>query len=249
MVQSMQRDGYKSNALCSGTSLIEMMIAMALITVVLGAIYSFLLTGHNSFLIGTEVLNLQQTSSTLTDQVSSRLIEARLISLNANGSAITFMVPVEDEGGEVIDSNFNVIWGAVDADDDVHVGGWYIYYFEGDETLSEVTLGVDINEDGDMADLFDKGALHVSVYNELGVLQTTLEMSQPFLIQTHPTAGGDVDADDEDDPIFSRVDTDGNPDTLGMSIRIRFIAVWIDGDTKAYLRKVDTAISFRNPQD
>ncbi|MDF2588238.1 MAG: prepilin-type N-terminal cleavage/methylation domain [Anaerocolumna sp.] len=65
-----------------GLTLIELIVSITIITIVLGAILSFMITGSNSYKKEKEAVNLQTEAQFILNQLDDLLIEANYVKFN-----------------------------------------------------------------------------------------------------------------------------------------------------------------------
>jgi hypothetical protein len=179
--------------------------------VVLAVVGASLLVRTTSFvtesILRSEVMESAKIGQ---ERVFDQLFSAKVLSLQgASGSSpvLTVVVPVEQpvNGGpeiDFLDSNGNVNWGVMepngpmlDRPGDPHRLTLSVLPAD---TLSEKTVGVDVNQDRDLLDSFQIGTL---VVRTSGGEETTLVTGRLILGETGNGAF-DIDGDGSADPLF-----------------------------------------------
>ena len=117
-------------------------------------------------------------------------------------------------------------------------------------TLSEATLGIDINNDKDKTDTFSQGSIDKVVYNSTGVEVYRVSIDDDVILNS-VALDGDVDGNVSgvQDPLFYRTDSTGAEQALTGSIID--INVWHGraGDPgNYYIRNNSQRIYMRNTQ-
>lgn len=253
-----------------GFTLLEMMIVLAIFsTVMMGAI-SVLTTGQESYNVGAIKTGLENDALRVMDLLTESLPECRIITSpqdSNNYTMLAFQVPVVS-GTAYWDSLGSIYWGAAD-----NVGWCMVYVFVADQTMNEAADTRDYNEDGDMADIFERGRIVLRIYNstvldDANIVQEII-MGHNFLVMLNPDdpnypvsattdRNGDFNMDGEPDPIFVRIDGNYTPSTvppygdspgLGNRIRINLFLVTLYGQAQEAIwtnAKIDVALL--NPQ-
>lgn len=207
-----------------GLTLVEVMIATSIMSVIMMSIMMALVQGNDQVAYELPRDELEQGASAVLERLELILRNARYFGaspVSADGTAVTFQVLVEDVNGDVVDANFNPVWGVVKGlgtriynQAGVQIlgsavgGTGTISYVKrrdarGDVVLSEPLLQANINVNTevqrDMTDVFDLGDLVFSTNDGW-----SMNLGNGWILQPRGTPGGDIDGDGAPDPIFRR---------------------------------------------
>jgi len=125
-------------------TLIELMVTVAIFTVVIGASYAVLNAVGTNWRSGDTSIELQEDVRQLLDSVAFELFETApsMVTIGAGNSSITFQIPVDENGSgtwenlgaagvfyleDALDASGDIIWGA--------------YLRQEDRTVDSSTLG------------------------------------------------------------------------------------------------------------
>lgn len=253
-----------------GFTLLEMMIVLAIFGAVMVAAISVLATGQESYNVGAIKTSLENDALRVMDLLTGSLPECRISTApqdSNNYTMLAFQVPVVS-GTAYWDNQGNIYWGAADNQD------WcMVYVFVMEETMNEAVDTKDYNEDGDMADIFERGRIVMRIYNstvldDANIVQE-ITLGRNFLVMLNPDdpnypvlattdRNGDLNMDGEPDPIFVRIDGNYTPATvppygdspgLGNRIRINLFLVILYGQAQEVIRtNAKTDVALLNPQ-
>lgn len=204
-----------------GFTLVELMMATAVMGIILGSIALSLKQGNDQMLYELPRSGIEMSMGIAFDRVERVLRSARITAVAADGSSVDFQVPVDhDADGDVIDGNFNCEWGVVKS---VGQGGTQMLGATGTilfvrradgAVLSEPALNTNININTEAArdenDVFDLGGLVFTCDDDGdGAADWRNRLAGGFILQPSGTGtenwGKDVDGDGTADPIFRRV--------------------------------------------
>lgn len=215
----------------NGFTLIEVLIAAAILSLMLAGVMTVLLVGQDSFNQGTITVYLESEATRILDWLTMDLPECRIESSPTDGNnhtSMTIQIPVE-VGGAYWDAAGNIYWGASGNQ------GWTItYQFSSLETLDETVTQKDYNRDGDILDKFERGKMMKIIKDATDVTQESIDMGRNILV-VFGDWDGDVDSDGVNDPIFLRLNSFNNEDIVnGNRIRIN---LWLikEGSKGIYL--------------
>ncbi|MHC4661982.1 MAG: PulJ/GspJ family protein [Planctomycetota bacterium] len=222
----------------SGITLLEVIIAIAILSFVLLGIYAVDRSARHTQEIGTGHQVMQQVSSQLINELTGATMQGRLVL--ANESSVTLQLPIDLDGdGDVLDNSYQVEWGIV-LKDGTPVGcGSVTYSFvpaSPGVTHSESAHNIDFNEDGDTADIFTLGAIHKSWRNGSDFQIEENQISPENILFT------------AENPVFSRYDDSGMANPDGDNVRIFLIVRFVDRRGGMYSRATRTTVSPRNPK-
>ncbi len=191
----------------AGITIVEMMIVVVILTVVMGGAFMVQMRlTKASAQISSSIESLRAHMNAVS-LLRADLANARVESVAANGTSITYSLPVFDPiTGSILDDDGNVLWGINDGTGP-RVGGWCTVSFSFERTRSEAAEGFDLNGDGDLADTFDEGRL--VKMSDLGA-RMPLPRTNVLLVSGNPA--GDFDGDGINDRLFA---------LNGESVRIR----------------------------
>lgn len=204
MTERARRAGAARRGGRAGFTLLEMMVAIAILSVVMLAVFRTMT--HTSDLAAVEAQqnDLEKAGQKMLEEMSAALRSASVISISSDGTRIVFQVPVDLDGnGTVLDGSGNVEFGAQEGG--VVTDDTITYRFVQDvvgaqpDMLSEGLLRRDINRDGDLLDRFDRGFLGRITSAPGAALR---ECAGVWVVQPTANYGGDVDGDGSADPIF-----------------------------------------------
>jgi len=225
----------------SAFTLIEVTLAAAIAIIIIGAVFGSLHSSQIAYNQGMTETRLQEAANRVMSQIVRMIKESRVVSVGGDGMEITLQVPVDhDADGDVIDGSWNVEygtkWGGAD-----HLDGTCKIIFEVMGNSSESALDSDLNQDGDQADNFTSGRVHIRCYNDTGVLKEERTISGNLIFV------GDVDGDGSLEPIFERVDHRGFVDPDGKCILAMFMVMLVGRDGVPHVLDMTTMITPRNP--
>ncbi|MBF0484682.1 MAG: hypothetical protein HQL25_08280 [Candidatus Omnitrophica bacterium] len=119
------REGKQKNIL-SAFSLVELLVAMTILILVIGALFSLMNSGREVWTVNDTKIGLQSTLRSVRDRLSSELeqsgsdqnsnmkVTVTQAAGNNNSDVIRFSIPIIcQSGGKILDNNANVsYWGA-----------------------------------------------------------------------------------------------------------------------------------------
>jgi hypothetical protein len=181
-----------------GFTIIELAFAMATSLVVLAAAYIVSASVSVSSVELVAGLESIRGSIETVNRVRGDLARARIISLEPDGSSITYRLPIPPpEGQPILDENGDIRWGFSDGRG-TREGGFGRLEFLPERVRNEKDERRDLNEDGDRKDVFEEGRLRLTTDagDELGVKRVRL-------LFVKGDRGADVDGDGTPDPLFS----------------------------------------------
>jgi len=229
-----------------GMTLIEVLLSVALLTVILGALFTSLLSSQKAYNFGMSELLLQETANRIVAQMVEKIresSESRIIIDNDNGCVITLQRPVDhDDDGDIFDANWNVEYGEYYGNA-FHLDAYCQIVFEMTGSLSEATLE-DLNDDGDIADSYQCGQIRLCYYDSNGVLKEQKIISESLVFV------GDTDGNQTIEPMFQRVDLNGNIDSdpaKNNCIQLRYMIMKLNRGKDPHILRMVTRISPRNP--
>lgn len=158
-----------------------------------------------------------------------------------DGTGFAFQQPTDPAGGTNFLVNGQLQWGATVAGQPT-LDGCSALYYTPETTVREADLGSDVNGDGDRADIFDLGSIHLRSWNQVdpNVPPTDVGKCPPVVLQERCNWGrADLDADGFADPIFL-----WNPATRTLHIRLFLLQV-VPGEPPVQSR-VESLIFLRN---
>jgi prepilin-type N-terminal cleavage/methylation domain-containing protein len=90
----------KEQIFIKGFSLIEIMVVVAIFTIIIGAAYALLNSGRTGWYSGDTKIELQEDLRELADAITYELSQSAIsrIAIGGGGASITFQVPVDDVG-------------------------------------------------------------------------------------------------------------------------------------------------------
>ncbi len=187
-----------------GMTLIEMMLAVALLTVILAALFTSLTSSQKAYNFGMSELTLQETANRVVGQITEKIRESsanNMIRDLDNGLWITLQKPVDhDLDNDVFDLNWNVEYGERYGGAD-HLGAYC--------TISYEVVGND-------------SRIKFSYYDNNAVLQSEKVVCENLIFPI------DEDGDGVDEHIFTRINAAEYEDSDGNCIKLRFIILATD---------------------
>ena len=228
-----------SGAAGGGMTLIELMIAMVVLVIILGAVFGTILNSQSAYNQGLTEINAQDAASRVINQMKELITESKVISVN--GTELVLQKPVDWDGdGDVLDNAMNVEYGAY-YNGEAHLNATSRIAFGATGVTREATLGYDLNGDGDVTDEFTSGAMFVRFYDSGGAPQTQYERQ----ISGDLICIGDVDGSGTVDPMFERWDSFG-PSPTGNTIVIFFLSLKTARDRFPHVLDIAARITPRN---
>lgn len=166
----------------------------------------------------------------------------RPIYFRGDGTGLSFQIPTDPLGGTNYMRDGDVTWGSTiygQPSLDVHS----VVYFEATRSVTEISLGADLNGDEDREDTFDVGRLMRRSWNGTDGSAGTEEVAlcPSVLIQERCNWGGDLDSDGFDDPMFL-----WDPELHRLLVRFFLLEVISTG--QATSRRIASTIYLRNSQ-
>ncbi|MHC4248437.1 MAG: PulJ/GspJ family protein [Planctomycetota bacterium] len=228
----------------SGFTLLEVVIVTAVLALVVA-------------MLGTSVVSLadgaaSQQRSTVALRGARAAVERMAESLRpaavnftGDGAAeLAFQVPVDAEGNGVLAyaperPSPDVNWGSGRGSTG-GAGETTVYRFVATDVFSEAEKGVDLNDDGDVADVFDVGHIEEAHYETtaaVSLLRPPVAFSPDIVLRTRDDELGDIDGDEEPDPMFS---WDG-----AANLRITVFVSDLDAEEPSFMR-ITTVVGLRN---
>ncbi|MGH8191292.1 MAG: PulJ/GspJ family protein [Rhodanobacteraceae bacterium] len=190
-----------------GLTLIELMIAVAILAVLFALVYDSLvhLSTGMSGEIASSVLN-QQTERGL-DRMMQTLRSAKFQNLaDTGGQQLEFYVPVDpDQDGDSLDSKLNIEWGQSGSPTGDKLNAVMAIRFVKTSTYSEASHNYDLNRDGNKTESFDIGHLEQDYYSGATVTGTPTyirSITPDIVIQKTGQTVADLNGDGTTDPIF-----------------------------------------------
>ncbi len=165
---------------------------------------------------------------------------SRPIYFRGDGTGLSFQLPTDPNGGTNYMRDGDVTWGAT-IYGQPSLNAHSVIYFEPTRSVTEISLGADINRDADLEDTFDVGRLVRRTWNAADGLAGHQEhaLCPSVLLQERCNWGGDMDADGFDDPMFL-----WDPEIRRLLVRIFLLDVFSEG--QAATRSIESTIYLRN---
>jgi len=163
-----------------GFSLVEIIMVVAILALVMAAIFSLLLTASKNYQRGMALQDMLVLNDRAMTKMKKELIGARVSSTGFSGEGgqdlttdyIEFQIPVDldDGSGQLLPVSINgpnvtVNWGAPTRLGNI-TGYWIRYQFVTIETVSEAAHRIDYNADNDMTDNFLRGRIVRQVFDD-----------------------------------------------------------------------------------
>ena len=227
----------------AGMTLIEVVLASAVMTIVTGAIFATVIRSQNAYNQGLTQMRVQSESNRLMGEIVELIRESKVVSIADNGCSITLQRPVDHDGdGDVVsddwETEYGYTWGDPRTD---YLDATLEIVFEVTGTSTESGLSADLNQDGDQSDVFTSGVLRKRYYDDSGNLQHERTFSGDLVFV------GDVDGDSTIDPLFQRVNHGGIVDANGRCVLAMFLIISVAPDGYPHVMDLGTIITPRNP--
>jgi hypothetical protein len=181
----------------AGMSLVELVLSTALFGVIALAGVGMTLSASGA---GTAVRRSAEAvtkRATFFGALSDELGRARILAIAADGSSIRYSLPViSPETGTRMDATGAPAWGIADGAE--RVGGSCTLRFAAVRRVSESSVRIDLNADGDIDDAFEEGVLEK--VSDGGV---AMPLVAPRIYLAAAGPAGDVDGDGVADPLFA----------------------------------------------
>ncbi len=129
----MQRNSQLS---LTGFTLIEMMVVMAIFSMIMASIFGVLAIGRSSWYQGTTQIDVQQEARKAMDKIVRELRESGSQKITVGASQVTFQISTG------VDANGQIIWGACTnwANNTTTVAGYAIKYYLSNNKLYRSVL-------------------------------------------------------------------------------------------------------------
>lgn len=251
-----------------GFSLLEVMIAGAILAIVIAVTMQVLITGTNTYNQISARSYVQERGLRFLEEITPIIsgADGATLSISADHTSVTFKVPVDwDNDGDVLAADARTIeYGAPAGltDNTPTLGNKYRFQFVQDGVvLNEPADKIDYNEDGNLNDRFVKGHIEKAILNAGGaVVGASVTLDRDVMLRDSPR-DGDVNGKGElvqflagsapGDPLFLRISgftAAGQPQEslTGTSI---FINIWhgkLDRDNKPSLANANSTIRLQN---
>lgn len=232
-------------------SLLEVVIATAVLAVIIIAVLGMLTSSGETFREGMAWNDVEEQSGRILDMVSNELLDGRVQSISADGAVIEVQTPVE-LNGSAFGSGKQINWGA-----NGQLGSAIRYAFvplSPPVILDERADKLDHNGDLLIQDTFERVALRRSIVDSLGNEVNGANLTVHSLVPYPPDLVTglrpvlNLDGDDAGtlDPPFQRVTGSGVASATGSQVRITLVIERIHTDGKRYVRSLSTRAYLRN---
>lgn len=160
-----------------------------------------------------------------------------------DGTGFSFQYPVDPARTGSFVTPTGVRWGARVGGGDV-TDGCTAIAFSPVGQVTEANRNFDINQDGDLNDVFDFGRLVEFSWNGVDTALGTsrVNLISPILLQEQDDYGSDMDGDGLQDPMFLWTPDSGR-------LRIRLFALVGDVGGRDIVRRFETVLYLRNGSD
>jgi hypothetical protein len=222
-------------------TLIEVILAAAIMTIVTGAIFATVIRSQNAFNQGVTQMKVQSEANKLMGKIIDLIRESKVLSVADNGCSITLQRPVDHDGDDDVvsddwETEYGYTWLGTD-----YLDATLEIVFEVTGTSTEGSLDSDLNQDGDQVDVFTSGVLRRRYYDDNGDLQHEVTFSGDLVFV------GDVDGDSTIDPLFQRVNHGGIVDASGRCVLAMFLILSVAPDGYPHVMDLATIVTPRNP--
>lgn len=238
----------KTNKL-SGFTLLEVIIASAIFSIVLAATLTALFMGQNSFNDASVHSNLAKEATIIIDSLLQYLPECKISTPPQTGNQhalMTIQIPVSVTGSYWSATGTTINWGAKD-----QLGWTMTYQFNQKKIYDETIIPhEDFNSDGDYLDKFEEGQIQLVFKDSAGTVQDTVNLVRGVVV-VYNSRDADIDGDGQSDPIFQVVNSAGGEDIInGNRVRVKFALMsqtYTKGKIIALMVRGEKALL--NPQD
>jgi prepilin-type N-terminal cleavage/methylation domain-containing protein len=228
----------------AGFSLLEVVIVTAvlsMVVVMLGTSVTSMATGAAS----QRRTTLTVRGARVAMERMAESLRSAAVNFTGDGTAeIAFQVPVDSDGDGVLaytperaapDINWGSARGGAEA-----VGQTTVYRFVATDVFSESERGIDLNGDGDVADVFNVGHIEEACFETTAAVvpaRRPVAFSPDIFLQNRDEETGDIDGDEVPDPMFS---WDG-----AAALRISLFVSDLDPKEPSFIR-LTTVVGLRN---
>lgn len=227
-----------------GFTLLELMITAAVMGMVIMIVTAAMVNAMRTYSPNVTITNLEAAAGSVAERLTEELTHAMAINVNADGTEVTFSLPVDGDGsGTPLDKDSNIELGYGNTAGDRRRVRYVVH-----QTIDESIIGHDINNNGTTNDRYFSGRLVVDTLDSAGIsLGNETAISPAFVLATAPAAGLDVDGDGSEDWIFRRVNADGSDNPLnGPILRVRLIQGRVDDEAHFHVTSRTVLIQLRN---
>lgn len=156
------------------------------------------------------------------------------------GAGISFRTPIDPTGGTNYLSGEDIQWGATVANNQI-LSGWSSIDFIPVNSFAESETGDDINQDGDLLDVFDIGKLRRRSWDTdtPGGDVDDLGLGPTAILQEQCNWGSDLDGDGFNDPLFLW-------DADSRILHVRLFLIGRSTKNVPIVRKVESVVFLRN---
>ena len=156
-----------------------------------------------------------------------------------NGTGFSYRVPIDPAGGNNPLNGDDLFWGAEVRGSGPVTTGWMAFYFEPKDAFDEAEARHDLNDDGDMLDVFDIGQIRrINWDRAVPTRFDDVAMGPSRIVQERCNWGADLDNDGFDDPIFL-----WDPESNQLHVRLFLVGTSVD---LPIIRKVESVTFLRN---
>ncbi|MBI4712163.1 MAG: hypothetical protein HY762_02485 [Planctomycetes bacterium] len=201
-----------------GTTLLELMIATVILLIILGAIFAILISANDAFTTGTINNDLARDALLTINNLTDNIPECDIRNPSTYTTSLEIVVPVSNATAAYWSDAGAINWGAVNPNNNIGITGAYIkYYFEqyaGPPNEPAGTLnesdnpGTDWNRDRDVNDSFLFGKMVEVIIDPASAPVTKSHRVLCHNVLLTNPAGGDIDNDGSNDPIFTTIGVD-----------------------------------------
>ncbi len=219
----------------SGMSLVEMLVASAMLLIVIGAALHIMITGQTAFNHQNLVSTLQDRGRRYLEEIAREISAADGASLSIlnEHTELRFQVPVDyDKDGDVLQADGKTIEFGARFNNTPYPGYLVRYRFVwGGKMPCEYCDRLDYNNNGRIDAYFRQGKIVREVITPTGavLMNSTQDFAQDVIVKYYPQ-DGDVNGDYKNDPLFTRIsgfDAMGNPVENTMNGNQLLVNAWI----------------------
>jgi hypothetical protein len=181
-----------------------MMVAVGILSLVLLMAFATLKSTTDVSTMEYTRNEMDRTGAKALETICAELKESSVLGVAGDGTVLIFQVPADLDGnGTVLDKTGECEFGINDGG--IPATGAINFQFVQNasnmtgETISEPNLRRDLNGDGDMTDVFDRGRILRTTSLPGAKIST---VSGFYVVQPSGNWGGDIDGDGNADPLF-----------------------------------------------
>ncbi len=184
-----------------GFTLTELVVVVAIVGLMTALMASGMERGESFATVEMSRTSVEAKFQQTTDRFRQQFMIARVDPPIDYGTRVRYMMPIDHDGnGMTYDGEGAITWGwTIDGVPALGASAWLTWVQ--DSTITEASIDLDVNKDGDKADSFDLG--HIEEQLPDG---KKLQLTGSSVLQKSGNPGGDIDEDGTLDPLFDVYD-------------------------------------------